>query len=418
MQERLQKVLARAGVASRRHAEELITAGRVEVNGRRCTELGTRVDAGQDTIRVDGRLVADITDRVYYVLYKPAGCVTTLSDPEGRPTVMDHLRGVTERVYPVGRLDYDAEGALILTNDGELAHRLMHPKFGAKRTYLAKVKGEPGPQVIERLRAGVRLEDGLATPLEADAVSRADRNTWIRLVVAEGRPHLVKRLCEAVGHPVQRLFRASYSGVDVEGMMPGELRELSKAEVRSVREGGANDTSAPSGLPPRRDARRRGMISKAPGGALALGKPQRAVAPPAARPKPEPRTRPERDEPRPVRTGKAVKAGPPGAASRSGIVSNSRGDKRVGKSGNLARVDPRPAKPSRTSTAGKPRVPDTGRFERTNRFEKSGDTDRTAAVRAGAGTGRPRGPKSPGTGGRPGSKPRRGAPPNRVGPRR
>ena len=177
-----------------------------------------------------------------------------MSDPEGRQTVANYLRGVTERVYPVGRLDYDAEGALILTNDGELAHRLMHPRFGARRTYLAKVKGEPTDAVLERLRAGVRLEDGMATPLEAERVQRADRNTWIRLVVNEGRPHLVKRLCEAVGHPVVRLYRASYAGVTVEGMMAGELRELTKAELHELRQGSAKESRAQ--LPPRRDARR------------------------------------------------------------------------------------------------------------------------------------------------------------------
>jgi 23S rRNA pseudouridine2605 synthase len=260
MEERLQKVLARAGVASRRKAEEYIAAGRVEVNGKRVTELGSRVDAARDTIRVDGRLVADIEERVYYVLFKPAGCVTTLKDPEGRPTVRDYMRTIHERVYPVGRLDYDAEGALLLTNDGDLAHRLMHPKFGARRTYLAKVKGEPNAAVIDRLQKGVRLEDGIARPLEAALVSHTEKNTWIRLVVAEGRPHLVKRLCEAVGHPVQRLFRASYAGVTVDGMMPGELRTLSAAEVRQLRArlltGGKNAEPRADALPPRRDARR------------------------------------------------------------------------------------------------------------------------------------------------------------------
>ena len=262
MQERLQKVLARAGVASRRKAEELIASGHVQVNGKTVTELGTRVDAAKDSVRVDGKLVADIEDRVYYVLFKPAGCVTTLSDPEGRPTVRDQVRGIRERIYPVGRLDYDAEGALLLTNDGELAHRLMHPKFGAQRTYLAKVKGEPTPKVIEQLRAGVRLEDGMATPISAELVAHAERNTWIRLVVAEGRPHLVKRLCEAVGHPVQRLFRADYAGIGVNGMMAGEWRELTSAEVRqlkaltsSPKEGAAAGAKSPA-LPPRRDARR------------------------------------------------------------------------------------------------------------------------------------------------------------------
>jgi len=262
MQERIQKVLSRAGVASRRKAEELITAGRVTVNGKKVTELGTKVDSGQDEVRVDGALVADIAERVYYVLFKPSGCVTTLSDPEGRATVAGYLRGVTERVYPVGRLDYDAEGALILTNDGELAHRLMHPRFGAKRTYLAKVKGEPNEGVLAKLREGVRLEDGLAKPLEAERVQRADKNTWIRLVVNEGRPHLVKRLCEAVGHPVVRLYRASYAGVTVEGMMAGELRELTRAEVHELRMGQAKEAKAE--LPPRRDARRGQFARRSP----------------------------------------------------------------------------------------------------------------------------------------------------------
>ena len=260
MEERLQKVLARAGVASRRKAEEFITEGRVEVNGKKVTELGSRVDAARDSIRVDGKLVADIEDRVYYVLFKPSGCVTTLNDPEGRKSVSDLVGPIRERVYPVGRLDYDAEGALLLTNDGELAHRLMHPKFGARRTYLAKVKGEPTPHVIQQLRNGVKLDDGLAKPLEADLVSHTEKNTWIKLVVAEGRPHLVKRLCEAVGHPVVRLFRSSYAGITVDGMMAGELRELSAKEVRGLRgrlaaPGEAGEDKATT-LPPRRDARR------------------------------------------------------------------------------------------------------------------------------------------------------------------
>lgn len=275
MEERIQKLLSRAGVSSRRKAEELIEQGHVTVNGKRVTELGTKVDSSKDEVRVRGALVADIADRVYYVLFKPSGCVTTLSDPEGRRTVADFLgRGVIERVYPVGRLDYDAEGALILTNDGDLAHKLMHPRFGARRTYLAKVKGEPTDLVIERLRAGVRLEDGMARPLEAEKIQRADKNTWIRLVVNEGRPHLVKRLCEAVGHPVVRLFRASYAGVSVEGMMAGELRELTRAEVHELRTGMARETKAK--LPPRRDARRgvRKPLPKKAGGRKPSGPPK------------------------------------------------------------------------------------------------------------------------------------------------
>lgn len=257
MEERLQKVLARAGIASRRKAEELIVAGQVEVNGKKVREFGTKVDPSRDTIRVDGKLVADIAESIYYVLFKPSGCVTTLSDPEGRASVGDYLKRLPERVFPVGRLDYDAEGAVILTNDGQLAHKLMHPRFGARRTYLAKVKGGAvSAQTLEKMRAGVRLDDGMATALEAEVTSITEKNTWIRLVVAEGRPHLVKRLCEAVGHPVVRLFRASYAGVGVEGMMPGELRELTKAEVRLLTGGGARPGTTPAALPPRRDARR------------------------------------------------------------------------------------------------------------------------------------------------------------------
>lgn len=257
MQERLQKVLARAGIASRRKAEELILEGRVEIDGRKVRELGVKVDPARQMIRVDGALVADIADRVYYVLFKPSGCVTTLNDPEGRPSIEDYVHKLPERVFPVGRLDYDAEGAVILTNDGELAHRLMHPRFGAQRTYLAKVKGHVAPAVIEKLREGVRLEDGMAKPVTAELVSRAIRNTWIRLVLTEGRPHLVKRLCEAVGHPVQRLYRSDYAGVSVDGMMAGELRELSNVELRALQSGKGKDRGA--GLPPRRDARRGGI---------------------------------------------------------------------------------------------------------------------------------------------------------------
>src|SRR6185436_7799585 len=156
--ERLQKILAHAGVASRRKAEELIEAGHVSVNGKVVRELGSKADIAEDVIQVDGRTIRETQDKVYYVLYKPAGCVTTLSDPENRPTIKTYLEDIPERVYPVGRLDYDVEGALIVTNDGDLAYSMMHPKFGVRRTYLAKVHGVPTPAQIERLLGGVRLE--------------------------------------------------------------------------------------------------------------------------------------------------------------------------------------------------------------------------------------------------------------------
>jgi 23S rRNA pseudouridine2605 synthase len=233
--ERLQKILAHAGVASRRKAEELIEAGHVSVNGKVIRELGSKADIEQDLIQVDGRTIRETQDKVYYVLYKPAGCVTTLSDPEDRPTIKTYLEHIPERVYPVGRLDYDVEGALIVTNDGALAFSIMHPRFGVRRTYLAKVHGIPGPGQLERLRAGVRLEDGRARALEAEVHSRTPKNTWVRVVVAEGRPHLVKRLMEAVGAPVQKLHRADYGGIGVAGMRPGEVRELTRAEVQMLR---------------------------------------------------------------------------------------------------------------------------------------------------------------------------------------
>ena len=265
--ERLQKILAHAGVASRRKAEELIAAGHVSVNGKVVRELGSKADLAQDLIQVDGRTIRETQDKVYYVLYKPAGCVTTLSDPENRPTIKAYLEEIPERVYPVGRLDYDVEGALIVTNDGDLAFSMMHPRFGVRRTYLAKVHGVPSAEQLERLRRGVRLEDGRARALEADLHSRTPKNTWVRVVVAEGRQHLVKRLMEAVGAPAQKLYRADYGGIGVGGMRPGEVRELTRAEVQSLRaqagkKAEASDRHAPVALP----ARRHGHGPPSPGG--------------------------------------------------------------------------------------------------------------------------------------------------------
>jgi 23S rRNA pseudouridine2605 synthase len=233
--ERLQKILAHAGIASRRKAEQMMLEGRVELNGKVVRELGTKADLDSDIVRVDGKQIREPEDKVWLVLYKPAGCVTTLSDPEGRPTIKQYVEHIPERVYPVGRLDYDAEGALIVTNDGELAHQLMHPRYGVRRTYLAKVHGVPTPEQIENLTKGMRLEDGRARALEAELHSRTPKNSWVRVVVSEGRPHLVKRLMEAVGTPVQKLYRADYGGITVQGLRPGEVRELTRAEVEDLR---------------------------------------------------------------------------------------------------------------------------------------------------------------------------------------
>jgi len=234
--ERLQKFLARSGIASRREAERLIASGRIAINNRTVTTLGTKVDADKDLVTKDGKLVSPPSELSYYILYKPGGVVTTLDDPKHRPTVADLIRSLKVRVFPVGRLDYDAEGALLLTNDGELAQRLMHPKFSVARLYLAKVRGVPSEQSLARLRAGVRLEDGVAAAQTAEVYRRVERNCWLKLIVLEGRAHLIKRLCAAVGHPVQRLFRPSHGGISAEGLKPGELRALSRQEVNTVRQ--------------------------------------------------------------------------------------------------------------------------------------------------------------------------------------
>ncbi len=271
--ERLQKILAHAGVASRRKAEELIESGHVTVNGKLVRELGSKADLAEDVIEVDGRTIRETQDKVYYLLYKPAGCVTTLSDPENRPTIKNYLEEIPERVYPVGRLDYDAEGALIVTNDGDLAFSILHPRFGVRRTYLAKVHGVPTQEQIERLCRGVRLEDGRARALEAELHSRTPKNTWVRVVVAEGRQHLVKRLMEAVGAPVQKLFRADYGGIAVAGMRPGEVRELTKAEVHKLREQvGKKATPAARSRQVALPARRHGHGPPSPGGRTRRGR--------------------------------------------------------------------------------------------------------------------------------------------------
>src|SRR6266571_8487873 len=224
---RLNAYLARAGVASRRGADELIKAGRVTVNGEP-GQLNTFVEA-RDRVEVDGEPVT--AQRLTYVLlYKPAGTVTTASDPQGRPTVVE-LVDVPERVVPVGRLDADTTGALLLTNDGPLAHRLAHPRYGVEKVYEAEVEGEPDERALRRLREGVDLDDGRTAP----AGARLLGPSTIELTLHEGRKHQVKRMCAAVGHPVERLHRSHYAGLTLEGLEPGQWRELELSEVARLR---------------------------------------------------------------------------------------------------------------------------------------------------------------------------------------
>jgi pseudouridine synthase len=224
---RLNSYLARAGVASRRRADELIKTGRVRVNGEP-GQLNTFVGRS-DTVEVDGRMVR--AQRLAYVLLnKPAGTVTTARDPQRRPTVVD-LVDLPERVVPVGRLDVDTTGALLLTNDGPLAHRLAHPRYGVEKTYVVEVEGEPGHAALQRLAEGLELEDGPTAPARARRLGPSR----IELTVHEGRNRQVKRMCDAIGHPVRRLHRAGYAGLTVEGLEPGQWRELEPSEVDALR---------------------------------------------------------------------------------------------------------------------------------------------------------------------------------------
>jgi 23S rRNA pseudouridine2605 synthase len=224
---RLNAFLARAGVASRRRADELIKAGRVTVNGQ-AGQLNTVVRAG-DRVEVDGRGVERQRLR-YVLLHKPAGVVTTARDPQGRPTVVQ-LVPDEPRVVPVGRLDADTTGALLLTNDGQLAHRLSHPRYGVEKTYVAEVEGDPDDQALQNLRDGIELDDGPTAPARARRLGRGR----VELVLHEGRKHQVKRMLAAVGHPVTTLHRSAYAELTLEGLEPGACRELEPSEVERLR---------------------------------------------------------------------------------------------------------------------------------------------------------------------------------------
>ncbi|GGM79711.1 pseudouridine synthase [Longimycelium tulufanense] len=231
---RLQKVLAKAGVASRRAAEELIEQGRVQVDGRVVTEQGRRVDPETVVIHVDGERVIVRDDLVYLALNKPKGVHTTMSDDRGRPCVGDYLRGREDRLFHVGRLDADTEGLLLLTNDGELAHRLMHPSYEVLKTYLAEVRGPIPRDLGKQLRTGVELEDG---PVRVDRFSVVDhfQDRWmLEIVLHEGRKHIVRRLLEAAGHPVRRLVRTAIGEVRLGNQKPGRLRPLNRHEIGSL----------------------------------------------------------------------------------------------------------------------------------------------------------------------------------------
>jgi 23S rRNA pseudouridine2605 synthase len=235
--ERLQKVLARAGVASRRVVEEMIDQGRISVNGQTVRVQGMRVDPHTDRIAVDGSRIEIRDDHVTYALNKPAGVITAMSDDRARPTVGDMIGDLAPGLVHVGRLDQDTEGLLLLTNDGELAHRLAHPSYEVRKTYLAQVSGSIPRDLAKRLRAGVELDDG---PVKVDSFKVVDTHAGqsvVEVVLHEGRKHIVRRLLAHVGHPVQRLTRTAIGPVRITGLRPGQLRELTVAELGELLDG-------------------------------------------------------------------------------------------------------------------------------------------------------------------------------------
>ncbi len=231
MEERLQKILSNAGLSSRRAAEKMISDGRISVNGVVVREQGTRADAGRDEIRVDGKLVSFENEKVYIVLNKPAGYVTTLSDPQGRPIVTDLLKGVAERVFPIGRLDYDSEGLLLLTNDGDFAQRLQHPRYKVPKTYRVKIEGRLNRIELQGLEKGIDLPDGRFAPTFIATEKFNPKSAWLRLTIHDGRNRVIRRAFDSIGHSVTRLVRVSFGDITLEALGEGEWRSLSHGEV-------------------------------------------------------------------------------------------------------------------------------------------------------------------------------------------
>ena len=230
---RLQKVLAAAGVASRRVSEQLIVEGRVEVNGRIVTELGSRIDPATDHVSVDGVAVQLDPAKRYYMLNKPRGVVSSMRDEQGRPDLTRFTEDLEERVFNVGRLDAATSGLLLLTNDGDLAHVLAHPSFGVEKTYIAKVRGRVMPQVVQQLKEGVELEDGLIRADRARVLQQHadDRHSMVELTLHSGRNRIVRRMLDAVGHPVVELVRRSFGPLNLGTLRSGDMRELTKVEL-------------------------------------------------------------------------------------------------------------------------------------------------------------------------------------------
>jgi 23S rRNA pseudouridine2605 synthase len=235
--ERLQKILARAGLASRREAERWILEGRITVNGTVVRKLGSQADPGKDSIKVDGKRIKPVAAPLYYAFHKPPGIITTLNDPERRPDLTPYLAhlGEKRRVFPVGRLDYNTTGILLLTNDGELALRLTHPRFGVKKIYRVKLSACPSEEDLAHLRKGIRLDDGMTAPARVRIVEKLKKNAWVEIELHEGRRREVRRMFEALGYFVEKLIRVRFGPVSLGTLAPGTLRPLSQIEVQSLK---------------------------------------------------------------------------------------------------------------------------------------------------------------------------------------
>jgi 23S rRNA pseudouridine2605 synthase len=234
MKERLQKLIAASGISSRRGAEKMIAEGRVTVNDAVVRQLGAKADIAADEIRVDGKLILPEVSKVYLMLHKPRGYVTTLHDPERRAVVTDLLSGISERIFPVGRLDYDSEGLLLLTNDGDFSQRVQHPRFKIPKTYMVKIEGSLTKSEVRALSEGIRLSDGNFKPENLKIQRTNQKSSWISLTIAEGRNRLIRRGLESLGHPVVRLIRTAIADISLGNMKAGTFRHLTRKEVQHL----------------------------------------------------------------------------------------------------------------------------------------------------------------------------------------
>lgn len=233
MKERLQKILSRAGISSRRKAEHMLLEGRIRVDGKIVNRLGKKADPEVQRIEIDGKSLS-IPPPIYVMLYKPRNCLTTLYDPKGRPKVSDLLEDLPTRVFPVGRLDFDAEGLLLLTNDGDFANALMHPRYKVPKTYLVKVKGIPSKDALYKLSYGVRLEGGAIAKAQVELIKILKRNAWLKMTIKQGIYRQIKRMCLAIGHPVLRIRRIAIGNLSLGNLRPGEYQYLKEEEIKRI----------------------------------------------------------------------------------------------------------------------------------------------------------------------------------------